>query len=89
MKSISHLKQHQIWEQEHRQPYTLVQMDSERVSSGVVTFFNWLKANVKVNKEIKLWKWVVEKGEMLLSIQSLASLKKLLINKSFSTSTER
>ncbi len=45
MKSITHNKQRKIWEEEHRKPKALKQMDSTQASSGVIRFFDWLKNN--------------------------------------------
>ncbi len=42
-KSISHQDQQNIWEKEHAEPFSLLQMDSEEGSSGVVKFLDWLK----------------------------------------------
>lgn len=42
---VSHLKQRQIWNSEHIKPHTLVQMDSDKPSGGVVKFIEWAKRN--------------------------------------------
>ena len=47
---ISHEKQQKIWEQEHRRPHALLQMDSREPSGGVVKFFEWLKTYAKGQK---------------------------------------
>lgn len=52
MKSINHATQKKIWEEEHKKPYILKQMDSGNPSSGVVRFWDWLK-NKKHHKKIK------------------------------------
>jgi SAM-dependent methyltransferase len=41
---ISHSDQQKIWEEEHKNPYVLLPMDSNEASSGVSLFWNWLKA---------------------------------------------
>jgi ubiquinone/menaquinone biosynthesis C-methylase UbiE len=40
---ITHKKQQQIWEKEHKNPYVLQQMDSKEASSGVLQFIDWLQ----------------------------------------------
>lgn len=49
MQRISHKKQKEIWEKEHRKPYVLLQMDSSDPSSGVVRFLDFLirKGNIE------------------------------------------
>jgi ubiquinone/menaquinone biosynthesis C-methylase UbiE len=47
--AISHDKQHDIWEQEHKKPYVLKQMDSDEPSGGVVRFFEWLASRKRVD----------------------------------------
>ena len=44
MKNISHADQQKIWEEEHKNPYILLPMDSNEASSGVSLFWDWLKA---------------------------------------------
>lgn len=41
--SLTHQQQQQIWDDEHKNPYVLKQMDSKDVSSGVLKFIEWLK----------------------------------------------
>lgn len=41
--AITHKKQQEIWDEEHRKPYVLPQMDSSEASSGVVQLVEWLK----------------------------------------------
>lgn len=41
--AITHEKQQQIWDEEHKNPYVLLQMDSDEASGGVIQFFDWLK----------------------------------------------
>ena len=43
MRTISHDEQQRIWDEEHRRPLLLKQMDSRDISSGVLTFFSFLK----------------------------------------------
>ncbi len=43
MKSINHATQKKIWEEEHKKPNVLKQMDSNNPSSGVLRFWDWLK----------------------------------------------
>jgi SAM-dependent methyltransferase len=43
MKSITHEEQQRIWDEEHRNPKVLLQMDSEEVSSGVKKFWEFLQ----------------------------------------------
>ena len=42
-KIISHKRQQQIWEREHKKPYIFLTIDSNEPSGGVVLFWNWLK----------------------------------------------
>lgn len=44
MKVVTHKKQQKIWDQEHKKPYVLLQMDSSDPSSGVVRFFDLIKS---------------------------------------------
>lgn len=37
------MNQQQAWEDEHRTPHHLVQMDSRQASSGVIKFYEWLQ----------------------------------------------
>lgn len=53
MEKISHKKQHELWEQEHKLPHVLKQMDSNQPSRGVVKFFEWLSSK---NADIKALK---------------------------------
>lgn len=53
MKTVPHLKQQQIWDSEHQQPHTLVQMDSDKPSGGVVLFLEWIKKNKGYKKNLK------------------------------------
>lgn len=48
--TISHLKQRQIWNNEHIKPHTLVQMNSDKPSGGVVKFIEWLKRHNLISK---------------------------------------
>lgn len=42
MKSITHQKQKSVWDKEHSQPETLLQIDSDSASFGVEHFLDWL-----------------------------------------------
>ena len=42
MKEITHDQQRRIWEEEHKNPYVLPQMDSGQMSSGVEKLTDWL-----------------------------------------------
>lgn len=42
MQSFSHEDQRRIWEEEHKKPQVLLQMDSEKPSSGVQKFWTYL-----------------------------------------------
>ena len=44
MPHISHEDQQRIWDEEHRHPHVLLQMDSKEGSSGVKLFWEWLEA---------------------------------------------
>jgi ubiquinone/menaquinone biosynthesis C-methylase UbiE len=48
MKNISHQRQQTIWNKEHKNPLVLLPMHSITPSSGVVLFFQWLKAKNKI-----------------------------------------
>ena len=50
MKNISHTDQQKIWEEEHKNPYVLLPMDSNEASSGVSSFWDWLKEKGGVEK---------------------------------------
>ena len=52
MKSISHTTQKKIWDEEHKKPNVLKQMDSSLPSSGVTRFWDWLR-NKKNHKKLK------------------------------------
>lgn len=52
-KTISHQDQQLIWEKEHAEPYSLLQMDSEEGSSGIIKFLDWLKAKKNDYKNLK------------------------------------
>lgn len=41
--AITHKKQQEIWDEEHKNPYVLPQMNSSEASSGVIQFLEWLK----------------------------------------------
>ena len=41
---MDHNKQRQLWENEHKQPFVLLQMDKKEASSGIKKFLSWLKA---------------------------------------------
>lgn len=41
--TITHRKQQEIWDKEHKHPYVLLQMDSENPSSGISQLIDWLK----------------------------------------------
>ncbi|MBI2031210.1 MAG: class I SAM-dependent methyltransferase [Candidatus Levybacteria bacterium] len=41
--SINHYEQRKIWDEEHRKPNVLRQMDSDKPSSGILKFWDWLK----------------------------------------------
>lgn len=43
MNKISHSEQQKIWDDEHKKPHVLLQMDAEDPSGGIVKFFNFLK----------------------------------------------
>ena len=43
MKKISHKQQQKIWDEEHKSPEALLQMDSCKPSSGVKKFWDWLQ----------------------------------------------
>ncbi len=43
MNKISHNLQRKLWDEEHKNPKELLQMDSEEASSGVIKFIDWLK----------------------------------------------
>lgn len=43
-KKILHEQQQRIWDEEHKSPEVLLQMDSCRASFGVKKFWDWLQA---------------------------------------------
>lgn len=55
MKTISHAQQQAIWDEEHKNPLVLKQMDSSDASSGVQTFFEFLTThNTPIQKGIEM-----------------------------------
>ncbi len=48
MRSITHSEQQEAWEQEHKTPTVLLQMDQEEASSGVQIFHTWITENTKL-----------------------------------------
>lgn len=68
MKSISHEEQQKLWDEEHKKPYVLKQMDSDDASSGVRKFFDFLKdKNVQSGLEMGCGKgrnvtWLAKRG---------------------------
>lgn len=46
MEKISHKRQERIWNEEHRDPYVLKQMDSFQPSSGVSLFLSFLERRI-------------------------------------------
>lgn len=47
---ITHEDQQKIWEEEHKNPYVLLPMDSNEASSGVSLFWDWLKTKGETKK---------------------------------------
>lgn len=43
MKKIMHKEQQKIWDEEHKSPEVLLQMDSDKPSFGVKKFWDWLQ----------------------------------------------
>lgn len=43
MQNITHEEQKKIWEEEHKHPTVLLQMDAEKASRGVIKFWEFLK----------------------------------------------
>lgn len=67
--------QQEIWEQEHKTPTVLLQMDSSEVSSGVLKFWQWLQVHshypAKVGLEIGCGKgrnsiWLARQGMQMI-----------------------
>lgn len=52
MKTITHQKQQEIWDQEHTVPQILLQMDSSAPSSGVIKFWGWLQKKRRGKKQL-------------------------------------
>jgi SAM-dependent methyltransferase len=51
----THTEQQQIWDEEHRHPNVLPQMDSDKVSSGVLKFHDFLSSvNVRAGRGIEM-----------------------------------
>src|SRR3989344_761708 len=65
MKIVTHKKQQNIWDKEHKKPYALLQMDSQDSSSGVVKVFDWLKAKSKM-KNFKAVEFGCGKGRNVI-----------------------
>jgi SAM-dependent methyltransferase len=70
MNTFNHEDQQRIWDEEHKNPNVLLQMDSEDASSGVVKFWDFLKSkNLESSKGIEMGCgkgrnviWLAEKG---------------------------
>lgn len=41
---LTHQQQQKIWDKEHKNPFVLHQMDSDKASNGVLKFIDWLKS---------------------------------------------
>lgn len=74
--------QQEIWEQEHKTPTVLLQMDSDQASSGVIKFWQWLQARpeffAKNGLEIGCGKgrnsiWLAEQGVEMIGCDFAAS----------------
>ena len=70
MKSISHTTQKKIWDEEHKKPNVLKQMDSSLPSSGVTRFWDWLR-NKKNHKKLKGIEMGCGKGRNVIGLAKL------------------
>jgi len=72
MEKMSSGKQQEIWDEEHKNPKVLLQMEAKDVSGGVEKFFNFLKSTGEKNMqgvEMGCGKgrnaiWLAEQGEI-------------------------
>jgi len=65
MKKISHEQQQKIWEEEHKNPEVLLQMDSCQPSSGVKKFWDWLQTQ-KISKPLSGLEMCCGKGRNVI-----------------------
>ena len=55
MKEFTHEDQQRIWDEEHKKPTVLLQMDSEEASSGVQKFWSFLEEkNIAVTRGVEM-----------------------------------
>jgi SAM-dependent methyltransferase len=53
---MKNINQKEIWNEEHKTPEVLFQMDSKEASSGVVKFHDWIKSKktIRINKGLEI-----------------------------------
>jgi SAM-dependent methyltransferase len=67
---ITHSRQQKIWEEEHKHPFVLLQMDSSEVSSGVTRFIEWLNTH-GVNSKLRGIELGCGKGRNVIGLAKL------------------
>lgn len=68
MQTITHQEQQERWDKEHEAPNVLLQMDSSRVSSGVIKFLKWLKGEGKQLNQLKGLEICCGKGRNVIGL---------------------
>lgn len=68
MATITHEEQQEKWDQEHKRPQVLLQMDVTKPSSGVMRFLDWLKAHGKVPSGLKGLEICCGKGRSVIGM---------------------
>lgn len=68
MKSITHEEQQARWDKEHKNPNVLPQMDSTKISSGVLRFLEWLKNEGKNPEELRGMEMCCGKGRNVIGL---------------------
>lgn len=67
---LTHKQQQQIWDEEHRHPFVLLQMNSKEASSGVLQFIDWIKKGKKL-KGLKGIELCCGKGRNVIKLAEL------------------
>src|SRR3989344_4202591 len=68
MKRITHEEQQARWEKEHKSPNVLPQMHSDKTSSGVIKFLEWLKKESKQPNDLKGMEICCGKGRNVIGL---------------------
>ncbi len=68
MATITHEEQKARWEKEHKTPNVLPQMHSDKASSGVIRFMEWLKKEGKQPNDLKGMEMCCGKGRNVIGL---------------------